>query len=242
MTVTSLQKKLNAFRSLLQKAAERAALLYVLFLFLPGYIFAASPEQLPESLLQASTLPWKISVETINGEKSTLEPWKGKVLLVVNIATQCGLSSQIKELEALFETYKSQGFTVLAFPANDFLNQEPGTNEEIQEACTLRFNVHFPLFAKISVRGDNIHPLYAWLTNKHIHGSMGGGIMWNYTKFLIDRDGHLVARFSPIISPTSQSIKDHIEKCLQSSPEEDLMLQKREEEKISENDSSAYVQ
>lgn len=163
-------------------------------------------------------IPWDISLETIAGKKEAISNWKGYVILIVNTATECGFSSQLDELEELYQKYKERKFIVLAFPSNDFLHQEPGSNQEIEERCRVMYDITYPLFSKISVKGSSIHPLFAWLTDKSIHGKLGGSIMWNYTKFIIDREGRLVDRFSPLTSPTNKQVEKLIETLL-SSPE-----------------------
>ena len=168
----------------------------------------------------SQTIPWNMEIGILNSAPSTLEPWKGKVICIVNIATGCGLSAQIGELQNLYETFRDRGFIVLAFPSNDFLNQEPGTNEEVKARCETRYHITFPLFEKIHVRGSDISPRYTWLTSTSLHGKMGGGIAWNYTKFVIDRNGRLAARYSPLTSPTNQAMRSQIERCLSETPGE----------------------
>ena len=155
-----------------------------------------------------------------NGEEVSLDTFKGKVLLIVNTASKCGLTPQYEGLEKLYDTYKEKGFTVLGFPCNQFGGQEPGTDEEISTFCSLNYQVEFPLFQKIEVNGENAHPLYKYLreqapeeeidTNsalyKHLHDNApelleGSTIKWNFTKFLIDQEGKVVKRFSPTTTP-----------------------------------------
>lgn len=137
--------------------------------------------------------------------------YQDKVLLIVNTASRCGFTGQYASLQKLYETYRERGFEVLAFPSNNFLGQEPGMNKEIKEFCNLRFNVTFPLFEKINVRGKDIHPLYAYLIAQ---GACKGSIKWNFTKFLIDRRGYAVERFSPMTDPMHKSLRGEIEKLL----------------------------
>ncbi len=170
-----------------------------------------------QSKISSSTFPWNMEIETSNGSMTTLTPWKGQVLLVVNIATECGLSGQIQELETLYNNFKSKGFSVLAFPSNDFLNQEPHSNTEIQGICSTQYHTTFPIFGKVHVRGQDIHPLYQWLTSTQIQGKRGGRIMWNYTKFIIDQEGNVVERYSPITSPLNSALQEKIEACLKNS-------------------------
>ncbi|WP_135556339.1 glutathione peroxidase [Paenibacillus cymbidii] len=143
---------------------------------------------------------YDFNVQTIGGEEKTLAEYRGQVLLIVNTATQCGLAPQFDGLEKLYQTYKEQGFTVLGFPCNQFREQEPGDNGQVEQACRINFGVTFPLFAKIDVNGNATHPLYRYL-KKEAGGLFGSGIKWNFTKFLIDRDGRVVKRFSPTTTP-----------------------------------------
>ncbi|MDX1570162.1 MAG: glutathione peroxidase [Xanthomonadales bacterium] len=143
----------------------------------------------------------EFEVETISGEKQSLGEYEGKVLLIVNTASKCGFTPQYEGLEALHEKYKDQGFEVLGFPCNQFGAQEPGDNSEISEFCELNFGVTFPLFSKIDVNGDEAHPLYEYLKSA-VPGLLGSrAIKWNFTKFLVGRDGKPVERFSPQTKP-----------------------------------------
>lgn len=135
----------------------------------------------------------------INGAPHRLENYRGEVILVVNVASKCGLTPQYEALQALYESRADKGFVILAFPANNFLNQEPGTNEQIAAFCTAEYGVTFPVFEKISVKGEDIDPLYAMLTSQP--EPIGGEIRWNFDKFLINREGKIVARFSPKTTP-----------------------------------------
>ena len=134
-----------------------------------------------------------------------------EVVLIVNTATKCGLKNQFSSLETLYQKYKDDGFVVLGFPSNQFLNQEPGTDEEVNQACQLNFGVTFPLFSKINVNGKDAHPLFKYLT-KQQSGILGGAIKWNFTKFLIDRDGNVIDRFAPKTEP--EAFEDEIKKLL----------------------------
>ncbi len=154
---------------------------------------------------------YDFTVETIDGKKKNLADYKGKALLIVNTASKCGFTPQYKGLEALYEEYKSKGFEILAFPANNFMGQEPGNNEEIKQFCTLKYKTTFPLFAKISVRGNDIHPLYAYLTKD---SGFAGPITWNFNKFLVAPDGKVVARFGSKAEPQSPDIVGELKKIL----------------------------
>jgi glutathione peroxidase len=155
-------------------------------------------------------------VKTIDGQEQKLDAYKGKVLLLVNVASKCGLTPQYEALQKLYVKYQPQGLVILGFPANNFKEQEPGTNEEIKAFCTLNYGVTFPLFAKISVLGKDLHPLYRFLTDVQTNPDFSGEIKWNFTKFLVGRDGRIAARFEPKVKPDSDEIVAAIEKALAS--------------------------
>lgn len=146
---------------------------------------------------------YEFPVQTIDDKTVKLDQWKGKVLLIVNVASQCGLTPQYEGLEALYKKYKDRGFEVLGFPCNQFGAQEPGTSGEIQSFCKTNYQITFPLFAKIEVNGAGTHPLYSYLkaANPGILGSES--IKWNFTKFLVNRNGESIKRFAPTDSPES---------------------------------------
>ena len=148
----------------------------------------------------------------INGVEHALEEYKGKVLLIVNTASKCGLTPQFKGLEKLYEQYKDQGLVILGFPCNQFASQDPGSNEEISEFCQLNYGVSFPMFSKIDVNGSNTDPLYKYLKSEAKGFAGSESIKWNFTKFLVDRDGKVVKRFAPKDSPSS--IEKSIRKLL----------------------------
>jgi glutathione peroxidase len=154
---------------------------------------------------------YEFNVQTIDHKEQSLADFKDKVILIVNTATKCGLKNQFSSLETLYQKYKDDGFVVLGFPSNQFLNQEPGTDEEVNQACQLNFGVTFPLFSKINVNGKDAHPLFKYLT-KQQSGILGGAIKWNFTKFLIDRDGNVIDRFAPKTEP--EAFEDEIKKLL----------------------------
>ncbi|RKL67877.1 glutathione peroxidase [Salipaludibacillus neizhouensis] len=141
-----------------------------------------------------------LSVQKPNGDEISLEPYKGNVLVIVNTATKCGLAPQFKELEALHQKYKDQGVSVLGFPSNQFMNQEPVEDDKMEEACEINFGVTFPLFKKINVNGKDAHPLYKHLKAEQ-KGMLSSEIKWNFTKFLVDQQGNVVKRYSPQTSP-----------------------------------------
>jgi len=153
------------------------------------------------------------TLPSIDGEPTELASYKGKVLLLVNVASRCGFTPQYSALESIYEKYKDQGFVILGFPANNFGGQEPGTNAEIKSFCTLKYNVTFPMFAKVSVKGDDCTPLYQYLT-RQANPSLTGDIKWNFTKFLVDRKGNVVARFESPVKPDSPEVVEAIEKLL----------------------------
>ncbi|KYD26169.1 MULTISPECIES: glutathione peroxidase [Bacillaceae] len=151
-------------------------------------------------------------VKTIRGEEQSLADYKGKVLLIVNTASKCGFTPQYKELQELYEQYRDRGFVVLGFPCNQFGNQEPGTEEEIEQFCQVNYGVTFPMFAKVNVNGENAHPLFQYLKEK-APGVLGTkAIKWNFTKFLVDRNGNVVARFASQTKPSE--LKNEIEELL----------------------------
>jgi glutathione peroxidase len=166
------------------------------------------------SMIQAKSI-YDIEVTAISGEAQTLEPYQGKVLLIVNTASKCGFTKQYDELQELYAQYGDQGLVILGFPANNFMNQEPGSNEEIADFCRLNFGVSFPMFEKISVRGKDIHPLYKHLTEKDSNPEHSGKISWNFTKFLISKDGAVINRYAPNVKPTHESVIAAIEEALQ---------------------------
>ena len=157
-----------------------------------------------------------IPLKDIEGKDVTLKAWEGKVLLVVNVASRCGNTPQYGALQALQEKYSARGFTVLAFPSNDFGSQEPGSLEEIKQFCSAKYKVTFPLFDKLDVKGEGQHPLYAALTGKE--SAFPGDVKWNFGKFLIGRDGKPVARFEPATEPGDAGLVKALEEALGPKP------------------------
>jgi glutathione peroxidase len=156
-----------------------------------------------------------IALKDIDGKATSLKAYQGKVLLVVNVASKCGLTPQYKAykaLEATHQKYKDKGFSVLAFPSNDFGSQEPGTNDEIKEFCSTKYNVTFPMFDKLHVKGPEQHPLYAALSGKD--SPFPGDVKWNFGKFLIGRDGRIIKRFEPKVAPDAPEVTQAIEAAL----------------------------
>lgn len=154
---------------------------------------------------------YDFTVKTIDGEDFNLSSLKGKKILVVNVASKCGFTPQYKQLEELYKKYQKDNFIIIGFPANNFLWQEPGSNEEIKQFCTLNYNVTFPMMAKISVRGKDIDPVYKWLTDKKDNGKQDAKVTWNFQKFMIDENGSWVGVVSPKTSPLSDTIVRWIE-------------------------------
>ncbi|MBH0168841.1 MAG: glutathione peroxidase [Bacillota bacterium] len=155
---------------------------------------------------------YDFSVETIKGEKTNLDTYKGDVLLIVNTASKCGFTPQYKGLQSIYESHKEQGLSVLGFPCNQFGAQEPGSSDEIMEFCELNYGVNFPMFAKVDVNGDQAHPLFKYLAAE-APGILGSkAIKWNFTKFLVDRNGQVVKRFAPTDKP--ETIEKHIQELL----------------------------
>lgn len=155
---------------------------------------------------------YDIKLKDIDSKDTTLAPYKGKVLLIVNVASQCGLTKQYTTLEATHQKYQEKGFSVLGFPCNQFGGQEPGSNEAIKEFCSSKFQVTFPLFDKLEVNGANRHPLYSTLAGTN--SPFPGNIKWNFGKFLIGKDGKILARFEPKVTPDSEEVTKAIEAAL----------------------------
>ena len=154
-------------------------------------------------------------MKDIKGREVDLRQYHGKVILIVNVASKCGFTPQYEQLNALYKKYRDRGFVVLGFPANNFLFQEPGTNEAIEGFCRLNFGVEFDMFSKISVRGSDIAPLYAFLTLPKYNPGFDGSIQWNFTKFVLDRQGKVIGRFGPSTRPDAAEIVAAIERALQ---------------------------
>jgi glutathione peroxidase len=156
----------------------------------------------------------EFTLNALNGTPTPLASYKGKVMLIVNVASQCGYTYQYEGLQALYAKYKDQGLVVAGFPANNFGGQEPGTDVEIGAFCKSKFGVTFPMFSKISVAGNDKAPLYRFLTDKTANPKTGGEIPWNFTKYLVDRNGKVLARFDAPVEPESKELTSAIEKAL----------------------------
>lgn len=154
---------------------------------------------------------YNFKAKNMNGKEISMEEYKDKVVLVVNTASKCGLTPQLEGLEALYKEYKDRGLEILGFPCNQFASQDPGTNEEISNFCLVNYGVSFTMFEKIDVNGKEAHPIYKFL-KKEAKGTLGSEIKWNFTKFLIDKEGNVVKRYAPITVP--EKIKNDIEKLL----------------------------
>ncbi len=156
---------------------------------------------------------YQFKARLINGNELSMNNYKGKVVLVVNTASECGFTPQFEGLEKLYENYKDKGFTILGFPCNQFGNQEPGSDKDIAEGCVINYGVTFPMFSKIEVNGDNAHPIFKFLKNS-LPGILGKQIKWNFAKFLINSEGIPVNRFLP--STTPDQLEKYVEKLLES--------------------------
>lgn len=154
---------------------------------------------------------YNFEAKTLQGKDIKMEAYKGKTVLVVNTASKCGLTPQFEGLEALYQKYKDQGLVILGFPSNQFANQEPGDEKSIEEGCVINYGVSFPMFSKIDVNGDDAHPLYKYL-KKELKGTLGNKIKWNFTKFLVDKEGNPVKRYAPTTKP--EKIDQYLAKIL----------------------------
>jgi glutathione peroxidase len=157
---------------------------------------------------------YDFTMDDVDSNPVTFEILRNKVILIVNVASKCGFTNQYKGLQDLFQEFRDDGFLILGFPANNFLKQEPGTNSEIKQFCSIKYNVSFPIFSKISVKGDDMSPLYKFLTDKETNPRFSGKIKWNFTKFLVDRNGNIVDRFSPMTRPDSKKVRKRIGQLL----------------------------
>ena len=159
-----------------------------------------------------SVLDFKM--DDIDGKPVEMSKYKGKVMLIVNVASRCGLTPQYTQLQEVHAKYKDKGLVVLGFPANNFMGQEPGDNKQIKQFCSTKYSVTFDMFSKISVKGDDMHDMYKFLTSKKVQGENGGPIRWNFDKFLVDGDGKVIQRFNPRMKPNDPKMIAAIEKAL----------------------------
>lgn len=162
----------------------------------------------------AASSIYDFTLDALNGTPTPLASFKGKVILMVNVASQCGYTPQYEGLQALYMKYKDEGLVITGFPANNFGQQEPGTNQEIGAFCRSKYGVTFPMFSKISVKGGDKAPLYRFLTDKAANPKTGGEIQWNFTKFLVDRNGKVIDRFEPDVEPQSAELVSAVEAAL----------------------------
>jgi glutathione peroxidase len=158
--------------------------------------------------------PLDFTVKDINGKDANLSQYKGKVVMIVNVASKCGYTPQYEQLEAVYKKYADKGLVILGFPANNFGQQEPGTDEQIETFCKSKFGVTFPMMSKISVLGDDKAPLYKFLTEKQTAGDFAAEIGWNFNKFIVDRNGNVIARYNSKVKPDDKLIVDEIDKAL----------------------------
>lgn len=194
------------------------AVLTAMILTFSFVVVTASEKEETKNMAQEKSAPTltgqdytTIPFESISGEKMSLKDWQGKVVLLVNVASKCGFTPQYAGLEKLYQTYKDKGLVVVGFPANNFGDQEPGTNQEILNFCRTNYDVTFPMMAKVSVKGSDKHPLFVYLTEK---SSIPGEIQWNFSKFLLDKKGNLVARYPSQVKPDDKELIAKIESLL----------------------------
>lgn len=179
--------------------------IYFVALFIAGFSIMS---------MTSSQSLYDFTMKSITGKDVSLSAYKGKVMLVVNVASACGYTSQYEGLEKLHQTYGSKGLSVLGFPANNFGEQEPGTNQEIQQFCKTKFGVKFDMFAKISVKGSDMNALYNYLTTGGGNPNLAGDVKWNFEKFLIGKDGHIIKRYSSRTAPSNEELIKDIEAAL----------------------------
>lgn len=177
-----------------------------------GTLFSRSHIMAAESFSNQSI--YDITIDDVRGEKVELSRYKGKVLLFVNVASECGYTPQYEDLEKLYQKYKSKGLVIIGIPSNDFGEQEPGTNEEIIQFCTRTYNVTFPIMAKVKAKGDDKHPLFTFLTSGQGNVELAGDVAWNFEKFIVDKNGNILSRFRSKIKPDSPECIKSIELAL----------------------------
>jgi glutathione peroxidase len=184
----------------------RSLIALAVVLLLPCVLLAEGEKKVPAVL--------NFKMKGIDGKEVDLSKYQGKVVLIVNVASKCGLTPQYEGLQKLYDKYGKDGLVVIGVPANEFLRQEPGTDAEIQKFCTTKYKVTFPMLSKVVVKGEGITPLYGFLTSKETNPKFGGDIGWNFTKFLVSREGQVVARFEPRIKPEAKEVAAAIEREL----------------------------
>ncbi len=183
-------------------------------LLLAGPLFAAAPSAAPAATPRTAKSVYDFTMKDIDGKPTPLSSYKGKVLLLVNVASKCGYTPQYAALEKLYEKYKDKGFVILGFPANNFGQQEPGTDAEIKTFCTTKYNVSFDMFSKISVKGEDQHPLYRFLTSKESDPQFAGDVQWNFQKYLVGKNGKILGKFLSAVDPLSPELTGAIEQAL----------------------------
>ncbi len=195
----------------IKELGRRASLALVSTFFAVGSAFAKKQEANPMQAEKTAGRVYDFEMNTIDGKPKKLADYKGHPLLIVNTASLCGFTPQYKDLEDLYKKYESKGLKIAAFPANEFGAQEPGSDADIKKFCMTKYSVSFDLYSKITVKGEGIHPLYQYLTKD---SGFPGEIPWNFSKFLVDKKGKVVARFGPDASPTGKEIASAVEKAL----------------------------
>ena len=195
--------------------------LIIIILILTGIAGTIAAYKLGFALNPSPSVPppeksvYDFTLKNIDGQDIKLDAYKGKVVMIVNVASKCGFTPQYEGLEALYQENKDKGFVILGFPANNFLSQEPGNEVEIKQFCSSKYHVSFPMFSKISVKGGDQHPLYTFLTNKTSDPDFAGDISWNFNKFLLDKNGKIVARFGSKDTPQSDAVTSAVAKYLE---------------------------
>jgi glutathione peroxidase len=184
----------------------------IMFITILAITSCCTKSKVPEMKISESI--YDIGVTTMAGEEITLEKYKGKTILIVNTASKCGYTKQFDGLQELYEAYKDKGFVILGFPSNNFLHQDPGSNKEILQFCKLNYGVTFPMFEKISVKGEGMHPLYVYLTSEVSDPDFAGKITWNFNKFLISKDGQIIDRFKSGDRPMDSKITNAVVKAI----------------------------
>lgn len=190
------------------------ALVGVTILFMTCLAIGKAISLKSETPTPAYTSIYDFTMKSIDGKDVKLDAYKGKVVMLVNVASKCGYTPQYEGLQKIYTQYKDKGFVILGFPANNFMGQEPGTNEEIKQFCSLNYGVTFPMFAKISVKGEDKHPLYKFLTEPATNPQFAGEISWNFNKFLVGKDGKIINRFSTKDKPEDEKVIQAIEQAL----------------------------
>ena len=196
------------------KSVLRKTIVLLVLAVLAGCENAGDPEEDSDAVPKDKGSIYNFVMNDIDGNQVSLSNYRGKVLMIVNVASKCGYTPQYKQLQSIYQKYRDSGFVVLGFPANNFGNQEPGSNDEIKNFSTTEYHVAFPMFSKISVTGEDIHPLYKFLTEKQTNPDFAGEITWNFNKFLVRRDGEISARFATNVEPDNPDVLEAIERAI----------------------------